>query len=176
MPPYRYDQPQYAQPQYAQPRSNALMYSIIAFVFLAVIGVICVVLFMPSSSTEGSPGVAMMVKLGAGATLTADKNISSPNGKFQFHISITGSMYILNTITGDKTIINDVPIEGDTPAYPFRLVMQTDGNLVLYGGADAGPKWSSSTTGSGLSLIIDDNGYVVILNSDKTSKKVVSGV
>jgi hypothetical protein len=84
------------------------------------------------SGTPGNPGSSLSVTDDGAATITSAKNVPiwSTN---------TGKVLVLNV---DKSITS--------PDGRFRLVMQGDGNLVLYEGNSA--LWSSQTNGTGANL------------------------
>lgn len=122
----------------------------------------------PSSvavTPSGDPTV-----LSAGQALTPYQSLKSPRGFFELDI-YGGTMSILDDPAGraaGSTGGLDIWNAGDfnAPNDPTSLVMQTDGNLVLYGGHSR-VLWETRTNGTGSAnyLSMQDDGNLVLRNA-----------
>ena len=83
--------------------------------------------------------------------------IESPNGRFRFLFQGQGNLVLYDLSIGAAIWTNHV-INGSA----CRLIMQSDGNLVLFN-VDDGVLWASNTPGQGASrLVVQDDGNMVI--------------
>jgi murein DD-endopeptidase MepM/ murein hydrolase activator NlpD len=72
----------------------------------------------------------------------------------------SGTRVVPSTLTGGQTMNPGDVLQ--SPSGEHRLVMQTDGNLVLYRGQTA--RWQSVTSGSGHRLVMQTDGNLVMYN------------
>ena len=94
-----------------------------------------------------------MNSLVPGGKLVPGDSLVSANGKYTFTLNSNGNL----TLTGPGVNWSS-NTEGDQIAC---LVMQSDGNLVMYD-SNQHPMWSSGTDGNASFLVIQDDGNAVI--------------
>ena len=93
-------------------------------------------------------------------------SLKSDNNRYSFNVQADGNLVIRDGTTPVLTTRTDregVP--------PFKLVMQRDGNMVMYDG-NGEPTWASNTDGKGrgpFRLIMQDDGNLVIYDLQKKS-------
>ena len=119
-----------------------------------------------AATTSGTVGTTKSdtVELTAASTLVAGEQIdagsrmSSPNGQFHLAVQTDGNAVVYVTKTNrSRWSTNTLGATAD------RLLMQADGNLVLYS-ADGSALWASNTAGhSGAQLAIENDGRVVLV-------------
>jgi hypothetical protein len=94
----------------------------------------------------------------AGQTLTAGQFVASPSDEYEFLMQDDGNAVLYKT--GGQAVW----ATGTNGTGADRIVMQTDGNLVVYAGGVA--KWSSATNGDdGAHLDVEDDGSLEILTT-----------
>src|SRR3972149_1145678 len=99
-----------------------------------------------------------------GEVLNPGQSITSANGQYTFVYQSDGNLVLYRNHDG-KALWNS-----GTNGKPAQVcVMQTDGNLVIYG-PDGEYIWDTSTSGNpGSWLVVQDDGNVVIYRPDNTS-------
>jgi hypothetical protein len=100
-------------------------------------------------------------KLLADATLATGGYLHSADGRFTLAMQGDGNLVIYTAgvpLWASNTATND----------PSHVIMQLDGNLVVYRNADNVPTWASGTVGNGPSTLVmqDDGNLVVYRDSD----------
>ncbi len=99
-----------------------------------------------------------------GQTLASGDALQSPNGRFQLSMEKDGELLLVkapNRLNSEPYVITGLAF-GDPGS---RLVLQTDGNLVLYG-VDGTVFEDFGTAGSAAqSLVVQDDGNVVLYSS-----------
>ncbi|MFE8070300.1 Ig-like domain-containing protein [Marinobacteraceae bacterium S3BR75-40.1] len=102
-------------------------------------------------------------RAGVGEGLTTNQWLQSRNGDYRLYLQGDGNLVLRDTVTMDAVWASGTQGQGGTV-----LVLQSDGNLVLY--TDAGqPVWASDTAGSGAdALILSDDGTLVLQQGSTT--------
>jgi hypothetical protein len=91
--------------------------------------------------------------------LKAGDKVGSPDGRFIFTFQTDGNLVLYQ----GATALWSSKTNGIAVSY---LIMQDDGNLVLYS-ADKKAKWDSHTSGhKGAYFAVQDDGNAVVLSSD----------
>lgn len=97
-------------------------------------------------------------QLTANQTIQADDYIMSPNGQSLLHVQPNGNLSLFRNF-------NTVAWSSHSSGTPLQLVMQSDGNLVLYS-TSGGPLWYTGTGGNpGAKLVVQDDGNMVIYSA-----------
>ena len=103
--------------------------------------------------------------LDSGMTLSEGCSIKSENGAYYAIMQIDGNFAIYRTNPSSTLWTSQTMGQGQRP---YRLVLQFDGNLVLYDGNNA-PKWASNTPhaeNNPRSLVMQDDGNMVIYDGN----------
>ncbi len=102
-------------------------------------------------------------RLNPGEFLTPGHSLTSKNGKYTFSMQTDGNIVIRKKLKNGKT---KVLWSSGTYKYKVtKLIMQHDGNLVMYLNRHA--SWSSNTAGNpGAFLVIQDDGNAVIYSKN----------
>ena len=87
-----------------------------------------------------------------GGKLIPGESLVSPNGKYTFSLNLDGSLTLIGP--GVKQTLSP-------PAQVGCLVMQSDGNLVLYD-SNQHELWQTKTWNNASFLVIQDDGNAVI--------------
>lgn len=94
---------------------------------------------------------------GCDDTLLVNEYLVSPNGQYRLYMQGDGNLVLRNVATQRALWAS-----GTNGKSAIKLVLQTDGNLVLYT-ASGTPVWSTATVGqSSDSLRVNDNGSLVL--------------
>jgi hypothetical protein len=111
-------------------------------------------------------------------------NAGKKTARYSFHLSVAGAGGTRSAPAAKATVgvgaggIPDMLTAGSTlqpgafllsPDHQFELVMQTDGNLVLYNAAKEA-LWSSQTSGEGNYLVMQGEGNLVVYNASKVAQ------
>ncbi|MBK8238559.1 MAG: hypothetical protein IPK74_23775 [Deltaproteobacteria bacterium] len=113
----------------------------------------------PQPTPPEPPAPACDAVLAPGEVLFADEWVSSCNGRFTLWMQSDGNVVLYEEATG-KALWNTQTVGTKQPA----LVMQEDGNFVLYDGNGAAV-WHTSTHGHpGAMMRVEDAGNVVVWN------------
>ncbi|KZX22137.1 hypothetical protein [Rathayibacter tanaceti] len=110
-----------------------------------------------ASSVNGRIAEPPIDTLFAGQTLRANRQLTSENGRFTARMQDDGNLVGY----GPQGVVWNTGIRGAGN----RLVLQEDGNAVVYG-ADGSVRWSSDTRGTDLRLGITNAGSLIIVNQD----------
>lgn len=98
-----------------------------------------------------------------GGEMYPGDQMESNNGEFQFEFQTDGNL-VLSSYTGQVLWASGTQGRGG-----MRLMLQQDGNLVLYG--EGGPIWSTHTQGRaygrGLWLSLQDDGNLVLMSRNR---------
>ena len=90
-------------------------------------------------------------------TLSVNKYLASPNGQNRFYMQGDGNLVLRNVSTQKALWASDTDGKG-----AVKLVLQTDGNLVLYTSSGQ-PVWATDTVGKGSNALrVNDNGSLVL--------------
>ena len=119
----------------------------------------------------------MSDRLNSGQDLTAGQNLTSPNGSYQLCMQGEGNLVLYRIEQGAGTPLwatNDMhPIPHPIPQPPPCVcAMQGDGNLVLYDG-HAQPYWASNTFTPNVTLVLHDDGSLVLEGPPVPSEHVL---
>ena len=96
-------------------------------------------------------------------SLKASKGLISENHLFSLFLQSNGNLELCATSSRDPLWTSNSSGKG---AGPYELVMQSDGNLVIYG--SQGPTWASGTYGKGVApykLAMQEDGNLVVYDS-----------
>lgn len=97
--------------------------------------------------------------LASGATLARDRSITSCNARYRLTHQGDGNLVLYNATGGVTKVDWATHTAGATLT---SLVMQTDGNLVLY--SNGVPLWASNTAGQpGATLAVRDDGLLMVI-------------
>ena len=111
-----------------------------------------------SAASETAPG-ASEEQLLAGCldTLSLNKYLVSPNGQNRLYMQGDGNLVLRNASTQKALWASGTNGKG-----AVKLVLQTDGNLVLYTSSGQ-PVWATNTVGKGSNALrVNDNGSLVL--------------
>ena len=90
-------------------------------------------------------------------TLSVNKYLASPNGQNRFYMQGDGNL-VLRNVSSQKALW----ASGTDGRGAVKLVLQTDGNLVLYTSSGQ-PVWATNTVGKGSNALrVNDNGSLVL--------------
>jgi hypothetical protein len=139
------------------------------------------------SAKPAVSGLPVAVPCSTGA-VTEDVDLPPNTGKkaakYSFHLSVAGAGGTRSAPAAKATVgvgaggIPDELTVGSTlqpgafllsPDHEYELVMQTDGNLVLYNAAKEA-LWSSQTSGEGNYLVMQGEGNLVVYNPSKVAQ------
>jgi RHS repeat-associated protein len=124
-------------------------------VFGLALGTALLVLPPFSALLGGSAGATVPGQLPVGQTLSSGQSVASPNGSYTLLLETSGDL----VVDQGSTQIWDTNTAGNPNDY---LILQTDGNLVLYS-SGASQLWASSTAGTVASyLAMQNDGNLVI--------------
>jgi hypothetical protein len=100
--------------------------------------------------------------LGEGETLAGGESLHSGDGTWFLRMQVDGNLVLYQNGTARWAT--------GTHNHPgAKVIMQTDGNLVVYDANGTTPLWSSKTYGSAADrLVLYDNGDLVLLDPDNT--------
>lgn len=102
------------------------------------------------------------VTLRSGTVMPAGTSIGSANKKYQLVYQTDGNLVLYELAPSKKALW----ATGTSGASPGKVVMQPDGNLVVYK-ADGGAAWSSKTNGNaGAVLSLQDDNNLVVYRKD----------
>jgi len=113
----------------------------------------------------GIPGIFVNKgdTLAKGCSISSGEMLVSKNDKFCALLRDDGNFVIYAGYYGDKWTSMPFP----TGTGPYKLSMQTDGNLVSYD-TNGQPTWASQTVGSGGVIVrMQDDGNLVIYNGEE---------
>ena len=116
------------------------------------------------AAVETSPATAQTAAVSwylvPGQTLGSGKWLLSPNRAFMLGMQTDGNL-VLRRVSDKRTLWHS-----RTYGQPgARLVLQTNGNLVIWRGQQ--PVWSTRTAGRMLRLAVQNNGHLVLYTSSK---------
>ncbi|AKU95111.1 Xanthomonapepsin precursor [Labilithrix luteola] len=118
---------------------------------------------MPDASALGTTSCAGIngITLKSGTVTPVGTSIESPNKKYQLAYQTDGNLVVYELLPSKKALW----ASGTMGATPDKVVMQADGNLVVYK-SDGGVAWSSKTSGNTGAVVSlqDDNNLVVWLD------------
>jgi hypothetical protein len=102
--------------------------------------------------------------LGLNDTLIPGQSVFSPSGNFFATLQGDGNFVVYRAGNNTALWASNTPGKGGT-----KLIMQADGNLVLYTGGGQ-PIWASNTGGKGQSFarMQDDGNFVVYIQGAPT--------
>ncbi|QHC62405.1 hypothetical protein GSU69_06740 [Rathayibacter festucae] len=110
-------------------------------------------------SAEAVSTLAAGDRLESGSALTADQQITSPDGGYRFVMQGDGNAVVYDG-SGRPTFSTETAGSGS------RIEMQSDGNLVVYTSTGR-PVWQSGTAGNdGASLAMQNDGNLVVYRTD----------
>ncbi|MFV0461047.1 MAG: hypothetical protein ACK5MT_20030 [Actinomycetales bacterium] len=117
------------------------------------------------------PGTATAMSLPPGQELSADTGLDSDNGQHLLYVGdIRGSqgLAILGASCDAMTLVN---VADSTTVTSTRLVMQLDGNLVLYASGNGADRavWSTGTVGTGHHAVMQDDRNLVVYDAAGTA-------
>lgn len=139
--------------------SRALALSLVAAGLVALVSAV-----MPSTAAAASPQV-VGTSLPAGATLLPGQSLLSRNGVYRLDMQPDGNlvMYDPNCVQGSPGCPYALWALGTVGQPGNYLVMQTDGNLVLYSSSGKA-KWATRSQGTGRANVFtvqDDSNLVI---------------
>jgi len=118
--------------------------------------------FGPPINTVWSVGMAAPTKMGSGESMHRGDRRVSANGRYTLDLQQNGNLVLYEQPPGTARF----PIWASNTHSGTRLIMQGDGNLVLY---DPGNRavWASGTDGwgGGSELVVQDDGNLVVYRS-----------
>lgn len=114
----------------------------------------------PAVATAPAASSAVSWYLAPGQTLGSGKWLLSPNRAYMLGMQTDGNL-VLRRVSDKKTLWHSRSY-GQPGA---RLVLQTNGNLVIWRGSQ--PVWSTRTAGRMLRLAVQNNGHLVLYTASK---------
>jgi hypothetical protein len=111
-----------------------------------------------SAGSETDPGAfAEQLLAGCLDTLSSNKYLVSPDGQNRLYMQGDGNLVLRNVSTQKALWASGTDGKG-----AVKLVLQTDGNLVLYTSSGQ-PVWATNTVGKGSNALrVNDNGSLVL--------------
>jgi hypothetical protein len=111
-----------------------------------------------------------METLSSGSQLIPGEEISSNNGYFALTLQQDGNVVLYKANNGTPVIVDPIWATGTNDFTPGNLIMQGDGNLVLYPQGGGNARWASGTSGNnGAFLNVENNGRIVIYRAGSTT-------
>ena len=106
----------------------------------------------------------------SGQELGSNQYIESANSLYRFYLQGDGNLVLRDQQTGSALWASNTNGQSGT-----RLVMQSDGNLVLYTSADVAV-WDSNTNGTSANLLrLNDNGSLILYNGSSVISTIYAG-
>lgn len=118
------------------------------------------------ATTTPAPGGVPYTPLKSGATMNPGDSLVSPNGSYELIFQTDSNLVLYSGSAGSYT--NALWSTSTAGKSATSVIMQTDGNCVMYVGTDAA--WATNTSGNpGAYLAVQNDGNLVVYSATGTA-------